>query len=321
MNDAIATLEEYGIFPIVEIQDIDTVRPLVRTLVDAGLPVIEIPVRTAHALDAIKIVRDEFPDVLIGAGTILTQAAAKQAHEAGARFLLAPGFNPAVVDYCTEHGYAFIPGVHSPTELDSAIGLGLEAVKFFPAEESGGLRYLKAIAGPFKSMRFMPTGGINDSNIAQYLGYKPVLACGGSWIASGRLVAERKFEEIGRQIRSSLEASRGFEIMHIETAEGKGSTAHDSFGDIFPFLKIGDLRTDRIAPDATGSGKTHAGTEADMTIVISTISLKRAALFFRRKGMSPSVSADTAGKECKAIYLQPRGSNITYKIVEKSRSV
>jgi 2-dehydro-3-deoxyphosphogluconate aldolase/(4S)-4-hydroxy-2-oxoglutarate aldolase len=321
MNEILQTLEEFGFFPIVEIHDIDTVRPLVRTLVDAGLPVIEIPIRTDAALDAMKIIRDEFPEVLLGAGTILSPADAKQAHEAGARFMLAPGLNPRVADYCLANGHTFIPGIHSPSEIDGALAKGLDAVKFFPAEESGGMRYLRAIAAPFKNIRFMPTGGINNTNIGEYLGYKRVLSCGGTWIAKAKHIAEGKFDEIEKLVRTAIEASHCFEIERIETA-GSDESQSKALGEVFPFFKTANIRWNGISSASNETNARDSGIEPVTTIVVSTINLKRAVAYLKRKGVSVLTEKDFHNRagEFEAIFLQPRGSNFQYKIIEKSAS-
>jgi 2-dehydro-3-deoxyphosphogluconate aldolase/(4S)-4-hydroxy-2-oxoglutarate aldolase len=321
MNKVFSLLEEYGFFPIVEIKDIDVVRPLVRALINAGLPVIEIPMRTGASLDAMKIVRDEFPEVTLGAGTILTTASAKQAHDAGARFMLAPGFNPKVVDYCIEHRYAIVPGANSPSQVEWAVEKGLDAVKFFPAEESGGLRYLKTIAHPFETMRFIPTGGINNTNIGQYLGFDRVVVCGGTWIANGILVAEKKFDEIGKLVRSAFEAAHGFELKGLEIA-GSGEQSSDTqvFANIFSienkpsFTKT--RQDDLHAYDDTGP----TGERDRMTIVISTVNLKRAIAYLERKGILQLRQEESGhdGKEKNlAAYLERSDSSYRYKIIEK----
>ncbi|HEY9226798.1 MAG TPA: bifunctional 4-hydroxy-2-oxoglutarate aldolase/2-dehydro-3-deoxy-phosphogluconate aldolase, partial [Gemmatimonadaceae bacterium] len=181
--DALARLQSIRIVPVIVIDDPADAVPLARALAGGGLPCAEITFRTAHAAEAIRRVTSEAPDLFVGAGTVLSPAQAKAARDAGAQFMVAPGFNPRVVDYCNEHGIPVYPGICTPTELEAALEKGLTAVKFFPAEPSGGLAFLKAMAAPYGDVSFMPTGGINAGNVASYLGFKRVVACGGSWMA------------------------------------------------------------------------------------------------------------------------------------------
>jgi 2-dehydro-3-deoxyphosphogluconate aldolase/(4S)-4-hydroxy-2-oxoglutarate aldolase len=146
--------------------------------------------------------------MLAGAGTVLTPKQAAEARDAGAKFIVSPGFNPAVVDYCQEQGIPVYPGVATPTEIEMALGKGLEVVKFFPAEPLGGVAYLKAISAPYGGLRFMPTGGINAEKLASYLALKSVVACGGSWMAPSEWIKGREFDRIREETRRAVQAVR-----------------------------------------------------------------------------------------------------------------
>lgn len=191
-------LGDLGIVPVVEIPTADRAVPLGRALLAAGLPCAEITFRTAAAADAIRALRDECPDLLVGAGTILATEQVDAAVTAGAGFLVAPGFNPRVVDHARDRDVPMVPGVCTPSEIEQALGEGIETLKFFPAEVAGGVAFLKAIAPVYRAARFIPTGGIGPSNLADYLALPHVLACGGSWMVKKELLAAGDFAAIER---------------------------------------------------------------------------------------------------------------------------
>jgi len=196
------------IVPVIVIDDAADAVPLAGALSDGGLACAEITLRTPHALEALRRIATEHPDMLAGAGTVLTPQQAAAARDAGARFVVAPGFNPAVVDYCLAHEIPVFPGVATPTEIEMALGKGLSVLKFFPAEPMGGLAYLKAIAAPYTEVSFMPTGGINASNVGHYLAFKRVVACGGSWMAPTEWIAAKQFDRVRETSRLAVEATR-----------------------------------------------------------------------------------------------------------------
>src|SRR3954471_1721108 len=177
--DVLTQLRATRIVPVIVIDDPANAVPLAAALSEGGLSCAEITFRTAGALEALRRIRDAAPSMLAGAGTVLTAKQAADARAAGAQFIVAPGFSPAVVDYCLEHDIPVYPGVCTPTEIEAALAKGLSVLKFFPAEPIGGLPYLKAISAPYGSVEFMPTGGINLTNLPTYLAYKKIVACGG----------------------------------------------------------------------------------------------------------------------------------------------
>ena len=184
------------IVPVIVIDDPDDAVPLARALVAGGLPCAEVTLRTPRALEALQRIAAEEPGMLVGAGTVLSPAQAAAARTAGARFVVAPGFNAAVVDYCQTLDLPVFPGVCTPTEVEMALGRGLSVLKFFPAEPMGGLAYLKAIAAPYVGVSFIPTGGIGPTNLAAYLAFSRVVACGGSWMAPNEWIAGKQFDRV-----------------------------------------------------------------------------------------------------------------------------
>ncbi|MBE5904673.1 MULTISPECIES: bifunctional 4-hydroxy-2-oxoglutarate aldolase/2-dehydro-3-deoxy-phosphogluconate aldolase [Pseudobutyrivibrio] len=188
--------EEIGIIPVVVLEDAKDAHALGEALMKGGLPAAEVTFRTEAAEEVIRILSKDFPDMLVGAGTVLTCEQADRAVAAGAKFIVAPGFNPTVVKHCLEKGYPVTPGVQTPGEMEQAMELGLDFVKFFPAEPAGGLPMIKAVAAPYSKLRFMPTGGINKENVKDYLAYKKIVACGGTWMVKGDLIASGDFAKI-----------------------------------------------------------------------------------------------------------------------------
>ncbi len=196
MNEVLNKLHEIGIVPVVVIDDAKDAIPLAKALIEGGLPCAEVTFRTAAAADAIKAIADNFPDMLVGAGTVLTTEQVDKAVAAGAKFIVSPGTNPKVVKYCVEKNIPITPGTCNPSDVEQALECGVNIVKFFPAEPAGGLKYIKAIAAPYVDVKFMPTGGINATNVRDYLAYNKIWACGGSWMVKGDLIKAGDFEKI-----------------------------------------------------------------------------------------------------------------------------
>jgi 2-dehydro-3-deoxyphosphogluconate aldolase/(4S)-4-hydroxy-2-oxoglutarate aldolase len=190
--------------PVIVIDNPADAVPLGRALADGGLPCAEVTFRTANAGHALARIAEECPEVLVGAGTVLTAAQAASAITAGAKFIVSPGFGPAVVDYCLDHDIPVFPGVATPTEIEAALVKGLSVMKFFPAEPLGGVNYLKAMSAPYGKVEFMPTGGISPANVGSYLALKNVVACGGSWMAPQDWIAARQFDRIRDAVAAAV---------------------------------------------------------------------------------------------------------------------
>lgn len=198
MNQVLEQLQKVGIVPVVVIDDAKDAAPLAKALMEGGLPCAEVTFRTAAAEDAIRIMSETYPEMLVGAGTVLKTEQVDRAVAAGAKFIVSPGLNPKIVKYCVEKGIPVTPGTANPSDIEAALEFDLEVVKFFPAEPLGGLKMIKAMAAPYVGVKFMPTGGISASNVREYLAYDRILACGGSWMVKGDLIKAGNFEEIKR---------------------------------------------------------------------------------------------------------------------------
>ncbi len=206
MEEIIRRISEIGVVPVIKLNhpERDAI-PLARALRAGGVPVAEVTFRAAGAEIAIRAMREEFPDMIVGAGTVLTTDQVKAAVDAGAQFIVSPGFNPKTVECCQSLDVPILPGCTTPTEIEAALGYGLEVVKFFPAEQSGGLAKIKAMSAPFSMVKFMPTGGISLKNLGEYLANKAIAGCGGSYMVTVELIDNGRWDEITELCRKSVE--------------------------------------------------------------------------------------------------------------------
>lgn len=240
MNEVLEKIQKIGIVPVVVLDDAKDAVPLAKALCEGGLPCAEVTFRTAAARDAIKAMTTEFPEMLVGAGTVLTIEQVDAAVEAGARFIVSPGLNPKVVKYCVDKNIPVTPGTTNPSDIEQAIELGLDVVKFFPAEPAGGIKMIKAMAAPYVNMKFMPTGGISAANLKDYLDFPKILACGGSWMVSKDLVTAGEFDKIRDLTREAVQTMLGFEVAHIginASDEAEADKAANAFDAMFGFKK------------------------------------------------------------------------------------
>ena len=205
MGELFERLKERGIVPVVKIEHAGDALGLADALIAGGLPVAEVTFRTEAAAQAIAEIASKKTEVLVGAGTVLSVDQAQRATDAGAKFVVTPGLNPTVVQWCQHEGVPILPGVTTPTEIETALSLELTHVKYFPAEAFGGLPTLKALSGPYGMMRWVPTGGINADNLADYLSFDKVVACGGSWMVASKMIASHNFEDIAALTRQAVE--------------------------------------------------------------------------------------------------------------------
>ena len=215
MTPVLEEISKIGIVPVIALDSAEDAAPLAKALCDGGLPCAEVTFRTAAAEESIRIMSEQFPDMLVGAGTVLTTEQVDRAVNAGAKFIISPGLNPKVVSYCVEKGIPVTPGCSNPSDIETAIELGLEVVKFFPAEAAGGLAMIKAMSAPYTNMKFMPTGGINAKNLNSYLSFSKIIACGGSWMVSKDLVAAKDWAGITALTREAVSTMLGFTLRHI----------------------------------------------------------------------------------------------------------
>jgi len=203
-SEIVSLLRQLRLVPVIVIDNPASAPALGRALADGGLPCAEVTFRTAGAREALARLAGECPNVVAGAGTVLTPAQAKEARDAGAQFIVAPGLNPRVVEYCLENSIPIFPGVATPTEIETALSLGLDLLKVFPIESLGGLPYLKAISAPYTGIEFMPTGGISLQNLGSYLAFPKIVACGGSWIAPTDVIAGERFDRVTEEARKAV---------------------------------------------------------------------------------------------------------------------
>ncbi|WP_218747022.1 bifunctional 4-hydroxy-2-oxoglutarate aldolase/2-dehydro-3-deoxy-phosphogluconate aldolase [Vibrio parahaemolyticus] len=197
-------LKALKVIPVIAIDKAEDIIPLGKVLAENGLPAAEITFRSAAAVEAIRLLRENQPDMLIGAGTVLNREQAIAAKEAGATFIVSPGFNPTTVKACQEIGIDIVPGVNNPSTVEAALEMGLTTLKFFPAEASGGINMVKSLLAPYTDIELMPTGGINPANIKDYLAIPRVLACGGTWMVDKKLIEEGNWEELARLTREAV---------------------------------------------------------------------------------------------------------------------
>ena len=197
-------IAESLIVPVVVLEDAKDAKPLAKALVNGGLPCAEVTFRTKAAAESIKIMTTEYPDMLVGAGTVLTTAQVHLAVESGAKFIVSPGFDPEIVDYCLSKDIPVFPGCVTPSEVAQAVKRGLKVVKFFPAGQFGGVATIKALAAPYVGLKFMPTGGVNAKNLEEYLNCSSIIACGGSWMVKGDMIKAGEFDKIEAMTKEAV---------------------------------------------------------------------------------------------------------------------
>lgn len=319
MNQVLEKIQKLGIVPVVVLNDVQDAIPVARALCDGGLPVAEVTFRTDAAEESIRLMKQNFPDMLVGAGTVLTTEQAERAINAGAEFIVSPGFNPTVVKYCLEKGVPMTPGCNNPTAMEGALELGLDVVKFFPAEASGGLKAIKAMAAPYVNLKFMPTGGINEKNINEYLAFPKIIACGGSWMVSGDLVRNKEFDKITELTREAVMTIMGFELKHVGincANEAEADNTADAFARMFGFEK------------KTGNSSVFAGSyiEAMKTpylgakghIAIGTNNMERAVNYLDVLGVKVDMeTAKYKDGKLTAVYLKNEVAGFAVHLLQK----
>ena len=319
MHDALKKLGEYGVVPVVKIDKADDATKLARALKAGDLAIAEITFRTAAAEESLHLINDEVPEMLLGAGTILTVEQAKKALAAGAKFIVTPGFNPKVVDYVLGQGVPVVPGVSTPSDIEQAMERELEVLKFFPAGASGGLEYLKAVAGPYGKIQFIPTGGVDPKNMKDYLSHRNIFAVGGTWIAKDTTIAAGKFEEITMLAREAVALAVGFELAHLginEASAERAMAGAETMAKLFSFA-VKD-----------GNSSTFAGTAFEFMkspylgahghIAISTLDVARAISYLARRGIGtkPETAKEKDGR-LTAVYLDIEVGSFAIHIVQR----
>ena len=320
MSDIIKELHDFGLVPVIKITDVKNALPLAKALKEGGLNCAEITFRTACAKEAIAEITKAMPDMLVGAGTVLTPEQADEAIEAGSKFIVSPGLNPRVVKHCIERGVPVLPGCATPSEVETAIELGLKAVKFFPAEAAGGLNMIKSMSAPYGQIKFMPTGGINENNMLDYLAFDKIIACGGSFMVKDALIDAGDFEEITRLTKNAVMKMLDFKLAHIGINCENEQEA----------LKGAQLISTLFGTGyKVGNSSTFAGTEYELMhkkylgknghIAISTNFPDRARAYLEKMGIE--FNEDTAKYDAKGnltvIYLKEEICGFAIHLVKK----
>lgn len=321
MDAVLEQISKIGIVPVVKIDRAEDALPLAKALCAGGLPCAEVTFRTDAAAEAIRIMTENFPEMCVGAGTVLNAAQVDAAVEAGARFIVSPGFNPKTVQYCIERRIPVTPGISSPSEIEQAIEMGLQVVKFFPAEQSGGLAKIKAMAAPYVNMKFMPTGGINAKNLTTYLDFDRIIACGGSWMVPGDLINAGEWDKIEELTREAVRIMLGFELAHVginAENEAEAEKAAARFAFIFGMQR------------KAGNSSVFAGTAVEVMkspylgrnghIVVRTNYIDRAVNYLTTvlgvKFRQESEKRDAQGK-LKAVYLEEEIGGFAVHLVQR----
>jgi len=320
MNEILKKIGDLGIVPVVKIDNAKDAVPLGEALAEGGLPLAEITFRTAAAEEAIRNIATALPNILVGAGTVLSVEQVQRAVNAGAKFIVSPGFNPAVVEYCVKNDIPITPGCCNPTDLEMALGFGLEVVKFFPAEAFGGLSTLKAMSAPYGMLKFIPTGGIDAKNLNDYLSFNKIVACGGSWMVKDELIKTGNFAEISRLTREAVNNMLGFDLAHIGINMPDADTSMEvtrKFAGIFGM------------PVKEGNNSNFAGTGIEVNksmglgrnghIAIKTNSLPRAIAYLERTGtlVDMSTAKGPAGGPMVAVYLKEEIGGFAVHLLQK----
>jgi 2-dehydro-3-deoxyphosphogluconate aldolase/(4S)-4-hydroxy-2-oxoglutarate aldolase len=306
MKTILQEIELTGIVPVIAIDDAENAVPLAKALIDGGLPCAEVTFRTAAAKEAMSRIAKEYPAMLMGAGTVLSVEQVKTALDCGAKYIVSPGLNPKVVEYCVANNIPVFPGVATPSEVERAMELGLNVVKFFPAEGNGGLPYLKAIGGPYKQMRFIPTGGIDETNLLSYLKYSQIVACGGSWMVKQDLIAAKQFDEIRKMTERAVMMMLGFELKHIgmntpSAEESMGTASH--IAKLFNLVVKEGNSSNFVGTQFEVMKKNYLGTHGHLAI--GTNFIERAIAYYERKGVTflQETNVEKNGKRI-AIYFK-----------------
>lgn len=313
-------LECTGIVPVIKLENTDDAVNLARALYEGGIRCAEVTFRAEGADKVISQMVKAYPDMLVGAGTVLTVEQCDRAIEAGAKFCVAPGLNPTVVRHCLDRGVPFAPGVANGSQIEQAMELGLDFVKFFPAEQAGGLAYIKAVSAPYSSMKFMPTGGVSEQNLNTYLSFKKVICCGGSWIVPDNLVKAGKWDEITALCRSAVNKMLGFSIAHVGIncdGEDEAIDVSKKFSDMFGWeQKIGNssVFSGTLIECMKSKGR---GTKGHIGVAANNV--RRAIYHLENMGVEVDMSTakyDADGR-INFVYLKDEFGGFAVHLVEK----
>ncbi|MBR5242227.1 MAG: bifunctional 4-hydroxy-2-oxoglutarate aldolase/2-dehydro-3-deoxy-phosphogluconate aldolase [Clostridia bacterium] len=320
-NNMINELYSIGLIPVIKIENAEDAVPLAKALIDGGLPAAEITFRTKCAAEAIKNITDAYPDMLVGAGTVLTTEQVDAAIAAGSKFIVSPGLNPKTVSYCLSKGVPMLPGCANPSDVEAALELGLTTVKVFPAEAVGGLKMLKAMAAPSGQLTFMPTGGINENNLLDYLKFNKIIACGGSFMVNEDLIKAKDWAAITALTKNAVKIMLGLEFTHmgINTENAEEAKRSAKLFEVMFGMTNRETSKSVFAGDAfefmNGKGPGRCG-----HIGIRTNFVDRAMAYFKRMGFefdeSTIVCDDKTGKP-KFVYFKDEISGFAVHLVQK----
>ena len=320
-NNMISELYSIGLIPVIKIENAEDAVPLAKALIDGGLPAAEITFRTKCAAEAIKNITDAYPEMLVGAGTVLTTEQVDAAIAAGSKFIVSPGLNPKTVSYCLSKGVPMLPGCANPSDVEAALELGLTTVKFFPAEAVGGLKMLKAMAAPYGQLTFMPTGGINENNLLDYLKFNKIIACGGSFMVNEELIKAKDWAAITALTKNAVKIMLGLEFTHmgINTENAEEAKRSAKLFEVMFGMTNRETSKSVFAGEAfefmNGKGPGRCG-----HIGIRTNFVDRAMAYFKRMGFefdeSSIVYDDKTGKP-KFVYFKDEISGFAVHLVQK----
>lgn len=320
MHPVLEQISRIGLVPVIKLDNPDQAVDLAAALKKGGIPVAEVTFRAAGADRAIAAIAKALPDVLVGAGTVVTVDQVKQAVDAGAKYIISPGFDPEVVGYCVEHNIPITPGCTNPSEVSIATKMGLEVVKFFPAEAAGGLKVLKALAGPFPKMRFIPTGGIGPDNLNSYLAFDKIIACGGSWMVPEKMLKENDWDGITALAKEAVRTMLNARVVHIginSENEAAAKTTAALFENVLGGVSEGGnsyfAGKDEIEVMKMMGEGTHGH------IAVGVTSVARAMTFYRSQGFKfreDTITYDEKGQP-KFVYFEGEMGGFAVHLVKK----
>ncbi len=317
--EMIEQLSLAGLVPVIKVEDAADAVPLCKALSDGGLPVAEITFRSDAAEEAIRRVHAELPEVILGAGTVLTREQVDRAVNAGATYIVSPGLNADIVKYCQEKEVPIVPGCANPSDIEVALSLGLKTVKFFPAEALGGLPLIKAMAAPYGNVTFLPTGGVNEKNLNEYLSFSKIVACGGSWMVPSDAVNAKDWKRIENLTRSAVTLMLGLELKHVGINSGSPENAAKEAELLFKLL--GWPVKDGNSSMFVGEGfelmkKPFRGTHGHIAIACNSI--RRARWHLERRGFTfDDASAAVKDGKLKAIYMNEEIAGFAFHLFQK----
>ncbi len=320
MHDIIKEISRIGILPVLKLDREEDAVPVGEALIRGGLPCVEVTFRTSAARGAIEKLAKECPDMLVGAGTVLTTGQVDEAVAAGARFIVTPALNPMIVRYCQAKDIPIIPGINNPTGIEQAMVMGLDVVKFFPAQQSGGIEMIKAMGAPYINIAFLPTGGISYDNMNDYLTNKKVVAVGGSWVVNEKMIDAGDFDGIARVTREAVDHMLGFRLEHVgincacpEDAAKGAEICRDAFS-----FGIRELPVSYFAGEGLEFMK-NGGRGTNGHIAICTNSVDRAVYHLTRRGVEVDMTTAQYNPDgsMRFIYLKDEIGGFAYHLVKR----